>query len=191
MKKKKIKPIIISLLCIALVLTACFVVLRFRGSTVIKSTHREDISLNAALLRQDDKLWAEDTLGTSSYTMKKSGCLTTCIASALNTSPADLNRLFSDNKVYDSNGNIQWDKIRQLGYSVEVYTAVSEEDIYYHLKEGHYPIVRVRVNGMGNFHYVLITGVENDDYICMDPLKNEYTKLSSYLNRVYALRIVY
>ncbi len=34
-------------------------------------------------------------------------------------------------------------------------------------------------------------GAENGDYICMDPLLDNLTKLSDYKNKIYAIRCVY
>ena len=170
---------------------------RVRHGVVIKTDRSEVISHEVITYRQDDERWAKDPLGNSSFTMKSSGCLVSCIASAVSmerveeVTPGELNRIFSENDVYDSEGNIQWSAIENIGgYTVNVYNDVEEQEIYRWLSEGHYPIVRVRVNGLGNWHYVLVVGLEDQEYICMDPLKDELTKLSKYLNRVYAVRVV-
>ena len=60
-----------------------------------------------------------------------------------------------------------------------------------YLNDGKYPIVRVRMSGVGNFHYVLIVGAKEDVYICMEPLEDELTALSKYGNRIYAVRCVW
>lgn len=201
MKKKNVLKI--ALLFVALcmgIMAVCF--LRFRGSKVISvSKSVEDIvpCENIILFRQDDERWAEDKLGSSVYSMKKSGCLVTCIAAALsmekmNVSPKSLNELFSYNDVYDLEGNLQWDPLRQLDggktYEVEVFSSASEEVLRDCLKQGKFPIVRVRMNGFGNFHYVLVVKLENGQYFCMDPLKDQLQPLSHYGNRVYAVRCV-
>ncbi len=59
------------------------------------------------------------------------------------------------------------------------------------LAAGHYPIVRVRMHGLGSYHYVLVVGTEEGDYVCMDPLEDSLTRLSDYLSRVYAVRVVF
>ncbi|MBQ8541517.1 MAG: C39 family peptidase [Clostridia bacterium] len=191
----KVKFIIPILILVVLLLSA-FVFLHFRGATVISADGREDISFPITQFCQDDARWSSDKLGASRYTMKTSGCITTSIATALSRgldeiTPGELNKAFSENGVYDTDGNIQWAKLDALGYKADVLSEVSEDEIYANLKNGQFPIVRVRVNGTGNFHYVLIVGVENGEYICMDPLKDELTPLSAYLNKVYAVRVVY
>lgn len=191
----KVKCILVFLIILILLLTL-FVFLRFNNSTAISADGRKDISFLVTAFRQDDARWANDTLGNSKFTMKSSGCITTAIASAVTKglneiTPGDLNRLFSENNVYDNNGNLQWSQLEALNYRADVLHEISEDEIYNYLKNGQFPIVRVRVNGVGSFHYVLIVGVENGNYICMDPLKDTLAPLSDYLNRVYAVRVVY
>ena len=170
---------------------------RHRGSVKLSTDNEYTVKDERPIYRQDDPEWAEDKLGDSVFTMESSGCLVTCIASAVSGSgeqvtPGELNRMFSANAVYDGEGNLQWGKLDALeSYSVEVFSSVSLEDIQACLYVGHFPIVRVRMHGIGNFHYVLIVGSENGDFICMDPLENEMTTLSDYGGRVYAVRCVW
>ena len=196
MKNRKIMKWIL-LLLVAIGAVVIMLGLKLRNGVHIEAEQTEMIPQAVTAYRQDDMRWAEDTLGNSSFKMKSSGCLTTCIASAVSmeyadqVTPGELNKLFSENNVYDGEGNIQWSAIEKIdGYAVKVYGDVSGEEICECLKEGHYPIVRVRMYGVGSFHYVLIVGIEDGDYICMDPLENDLTKLSHYLNRIYALRVV-
>ena len=198
MQNKKTTLIKLVILFIGVIVAAialfCF---RVRHGVIVKTDKTEVISHEVITYRQDDERWAKDSLGDSSFTMKSSGCLVSCIASAVSmermeeVTPGELNAIFSEHNVYDSEGNIQWSAIENIGgYTVNVYNDVEEQEIYRWLSEGHYPIVRVRVNGLGNWHYVLVVGLENQEYICMDPLKDELTKLSQYLDRVYAVRVV-
>ncbi len=202
MKKKKnlIHELIIKILvtaAIIITLAALFLGFRLRSSVTIRANQTELPPHDVTAYRQDDAQWADDTLGDSSFTMESSGCLVSCIASAVSmesgdeVTPGELNRLFTESNVYDHEGNIQWSTIDNInGYSSQVYSGVSQTEIEQCLAAGHYPIVRVRVNAIGNFHYVLIVGAEDGDYICMDPLKDELTKLSQYAGRVYAVRVV-
>ncbi len=175
-----------------------FVLMRLRGSVTVKPGRLQLTVGEVAACRQDDEIWAEDTLGDSGYTMRSSGCLVTCIASAVSmetgslTTPGAVNTVFSRKHVYDSEGNIQWSAIDGIeGYRAEVFQEVSEAVIEQCLAAGHYPIVRVRMHGLGNYHYVLVVGTEEGDYVCMDPLEDSLTRLSDYLSRVYAVRVVF
>ena len=198
MKNKK--KMIIGLLGAAsgiFIVAAGLLGLRLRNSVTIRAAQTEIPPHDVAIYRQDDERWADDMLGDSSFTMKSSGCLVSCIASAASmesgteVTPGELNSIFTEHSVYDSEGNIQWSALDNInGYSTQVYQDVSQQEIDQCLAAGHYPIVRVRVNMVGNFHYVLITGTEKEEYICMDPLKNELTELSQYGNKVYAVRVV-
>lgn len=201
MKRKSILFAIILLifLCAAAIF---FTFLRFRGSKVIKVS-KEAVDIipcdDIVLFRQDDERWAEDKLGSSDYSMQKSGCLVTCIAAALSMTgetitPESLNELFSSGGVYDREGNLQWENLRQLDggntYDAEVYSAVSEDILQDCLEWGKFPIARVRMRGIGNFHYILVVKFEDGKYFCMDPLEDELQPLSHYGNRVYAIRCV-
>ena len=200
MHNKKSNRIIIVLSCLLLgIVTAAagFLFLRLRGSVVVRPDQVEMFSREVVAYRQDDDAWAADGLGSSRFTMQSSGCLVTCIASAVSmetgteVTPGALNKIFSENQVYDSEGNVQWAMIEKIeGYSADVFQEVSEAEIAQCLAFGHYPIVRVRMHGLGNVHYVLIVGIEDGEYLCMDSLENELTRLSRYWNRVYAVRVV-
>ena len=195
MKKRRITNCMICVVCIVLIGFGFFM-LRFRGSHVVSAKEEVVPVSEIVLYRQDDERWADETLGDSSYTMEKSGCLVSCIASAVTMTkeektPSTLNEEFSAHNVYDAEGNILWDALRNMGeYEVDVFSEVTEELLIECLKDGRYPIVRVRMHGVGNFHYVLIVKAENGEFYCMDPLEDELTKLSKYGNRIYAVRCV-
>lgn len=197
MKKKRVVISILVLVFIVVGGVALGLAVRLRGSVRIRPAEQHALPEQIVFYSQDDKEWAIEYLGDSPYTIVNSGCLVTCIASALSmngdrVTPGELNALFSENAVYDAEGNMQWANLAKLdGFQVEVYERVSEADIARCLSEGHYPIVRVRVQGIGNIHYVLIVGTEDGEYLCMDPLRGELTKLSDYLGLVYAVRCVW
>lgn len=182
---------------ILVIMVGC-VYLRLRGSTIVKPRQKELDAGQITIYQQNHEKWADNTLGDSSFTMQSSGCLVTCIASAISSetgeavTPGRLNEIFSQNHVYDAEGNIQWAAIDEMeGYTAVVFPDVAVTEIESCLENEHYPIVRVRMHGLGNFHYVLIVGIADGEYICMDPLESKLTKLSRYLDRVYAVRMVY
>ena len=198
MKNNKLKKIFPILIVIVMVLSALFALFyQLHNSVKIKPTNEYRVNENIVMYRQDDDSWAQDFLGESQYTMESSGCLVTCISSAVTMNGAQMtpglaNEIFSMNEVFDSEGNLQWEKVNEIeGYHAKVFTEASNEVIEECLMAGKYPIARVRMHGLGNFHYVLIVGAEDGEYICMDPLQDELTKLSAYGNRVYALRCVW
>lgn len=58
------------------------------------------------------------------------------------------------------------------------------------LQDGIYPIVRVRMKGSGNFHFVLIVKSERGKFWCMDPMvqTDSLVSLEEFGNRIYAVR---
>lgn len=199
MRKKAVKRaefIIILLVCLAIAAFG-FMQLRFRGSVAVHAGETILSGGETIFYRQDDERWAAEAMGSSVYTLGSSGCLVSSIASALSMmgdekTPYDLNELFSQQDVYDAEGNLLWDALRNTGkYEAEVYGSVTEELLPDLLKEGKYPIVRVRMYGLGNFHYVLVVKAEAGEYYCVDPLEDGLVPLSRYGNRVYAVRCVY
>lgn len=200
-KSKKIHPVvsISMILCCLLLVGAGLLYLRLRNGVWIKAPQDKNILPDTEVIcyRQDEIQWGDDRLGDSQYTLRSSGCLVSCIASALSMgsgmeeTPGTLNIKLSSGQVYDTEGNLQWEALAALDdYQVDVYPEISSEVITSCLSEERYPIVRVRMHAVGSFHYVLIVGIQNGDYLCMDPLKDEITPLSTYGNRVYGIRCV-
>lgn len=199
-KSKITKYKMLLLLCCLLLAGIGVVCFRLRGGVQVKAPQDMDIlpDAEAVLYRQDDERWGEDRLGASKDTMRSSGCLVSCIASALSMesgaeeTPGSLNEKFSEMQVYDTEGNLQWQLLAKgEEYRADVYEEVSADIIDACLLQGHCPIARVRMYAFGNIHYVLIIGAKDGEYLCMDPLRDEITELSDYGSRVYAVRCVY
>jgi hypothetical protein len=196
-KNKKI-TIILALIVIFILGLVAFVKIKDRNGVVAKST--TDFPVNEKLIsyRQDNAEWKADKIGNSKYDLESSGCVITSIATAISNSnmamnPGELNQFLSENNVFDDNGNLQWGKIDELdGFYADVYSDKSSAIIDECLAAGHYPIVKIHRNTFFSYHhYVLVIGAENGDYICMDPLQDNLTKLSDYKNKIYAIRCVY
>lgn len=176
-------------------------------ASVIELEAAKDIPCdNVVYFYQSDMNWYNDSLGESNYEMDDSGCLTTAITSALSMqnidvenvdviTPKTINKLLSDNNGYDSEGNMQWDKLEELIGRKVVRKQAGEVDsskIDKLLKKGIYPIVRIRVGGNGPIHYVLITESHDGEYWCMDPMNKDLTPvpLSKHNNTIYAVRYI-
>lgn len=167
---------------------------------------REHSVEDPVLYHQRDERWSKDKLGDSSYTMGSSGCLTTCIASALSTqyqntgtgreiSPGELNQLFTDKGVYNHSGDIVWDKVKEALPEAEVLVAsqVDPLEIEDLLDKGRYPIVKVKIGGNGAGHWVAIMETWDKLYRCMDPLDDSghLTSLNDHESVAYRMRCVY
>ena len=78
---------------------------------------------------------------------------------------------------------------------VEVFVAssVDSNEIEELLKEGHYPIIKVKVEGTKTAHWVMLVGSEDGEYLCMDPLEKDgkLIPLSRHGGVVYRMRCVY
>lgn len=206
MKRKKIIYITFFILLIV-VATALFYRLhrpKNSGTAVLPQAAFSCDSIS--FYRQRDASWADDKMGESKYIMASSGCLTTALAAGLEMekqkedpmyelTPGELNRLFSENGVYNSSGDIVWGNISSALDEVQVYVGktVSSTIIDNFLSEGKYPVVRVRVGGNGAMHWVLIVSSDETMYYCMDPLSQQTTAvpLSSFDNKIYSIRCVY
>lgn len=177
---------------IILLTAAAFVFFKFRGSIRLNAS-REVKAGEITCFTQDDPGWAADTLGTSSYTMASSGCLTTCIASIQNQFPGEMNRWLSDQSAYDAEGNLLWEELEKaLEVKVTRQNAgeTSGSELEELLEKGIFPILRVRMGGFGNFHYVVLAESDGEEFWCMDPLNQdkELAPLSQFGNRIYAVR---
>ena len=149
--------------------------------------------------RQNDPLWADDALGDSRYRMGGSGCLVCCLASTLNaqgydTDPGRLNALFTEQGVYNSEGEVLWDKLEDAvpGARVTLPARVDAGALEEAAAQGLLPLVKVKFKGIGYHHWVLIIGASNGDYLCMDPLSAEQEPLPLSANggEIYRYRIV-
>lgn len=205
--KKKLKYFIIIFIIFLVLLILAY---KFKANTTVDSVILEatkDIkTADTIFFFQSDLRWYNDSLGDSEFEMDDSGCLTTSITSALcmeeievdgidEINPKTINKLLSENNVYDSEGNMQWEPLAEtLDITVVKKSAdeISSSKIDKLLKKGIYPIVRVRVGGVGAIHYVLITESHDGEYWCMDPMnRNEVlVSLSDYGNIVYAMRYI-
>ncbi len=152
---------------------------------------------------QKDKRWADDKLGNSKYTMSNSGCLVTCITSMIlmqdipvpelsEITPKTLNEYFSKNNVYDSEGNLDWIKAGEV-LDVEFIGCDSSEfkgnGMERLLNEKKYPIVCVKTEN-GNYHFVLVVGSDEDNFLCMDPMNEDgnVTSMSKFDDKIYSVR---
>lgn len=206
MRKKKI--IVAGILILAVCFfTGMFFFFRLKRdrSVAIKPKGEYPAGKVAAYCQRDER-WKEDTLGNSGFSMGGSGCLTSCIASALSAeaealgtgfsmTPGELNRMFSEQEVYNAQGDIVWAQIKEALPQTQVVVAssVKEKEIESLLAGGHYPIVKVKAGGHGASHWVLLVGSKDGEYLCMDPLEpdGELIPLSRHGGVVYRMRCVY
>lgn len=202
MKLKNKVIIVVSVLILLAVLSITALYLyKERNAKIINSSG--EITSNATAFYQKDDLWKNDFLGNSEFHMGDSGCLTTCIASQLlmqgisveevsDITPGTLNEFFSKNNVYDTEGNLQWDvaaSVLKIKYVRKETSEISESELETLIKNRIYPIVSVKMPKSGNYHFVLLVGADEKNFLCMDPLnKNEeLVSLSEFGNKIYSV----
>lgn len=203
MKSKKRIIILVSavIVFVLLAIAALYLYKNRNAETIYPSS--EIMTENIAVFYQKDDRWKDDPLGNSEYHMGDSGCLTTCIASQLlmqnisvdeipDITPAALNKFFSDNNVYDSEGDLQWDaagKSLNVDFISKETSEITENELENLIGNNVYPIVCVK-RPSGNYHFVLLAGSDKNSFLCMDPLDkdNGIVPLSYYDNKIYSVR---
>ncbi|WP_026489450.1 hypothetical protein [Butyrivibrio sp. XBB1001] len=196
MKKRKMYIVLVLVVVLGILLLSQ--IAKNRGGINVKCNVEYPVPEKMVGYRQDDDRWKDIHLGESKYTMESSGCITTCIASAISETdnpltPEETVTLLSENGVFDDDGNMQWSKLDSLpGFNAQVFSDLNSSYIDECLAQGRYPIVKVHRKSLFSYHhFVLIIGAENGQYICMDPLKDSYTTLKDYGNRIYSVRCVW
>lgn len=155
---------------------------------------------------QRDSRWGEDHLGEARDTMASSGCLVCALAAGLDMqaesknldfymTAGELNQVLSDAVAYTENGAVIWGKVSEAVPGTVCYVAdtVRAEEIDELLADGIFPVVKVRMGGVGAWHWVLLTGTDENGYVCMDPMGEAEVpvSLSEFQDRVYSVRAVY
>ena len=177
--KNKLLIAISVFILLAILSVTALCLYRDRNAKTINSS--EEITSNPIAFYQKDDIWKNDFLGNSEYHMGDSGCLTTCIASQLLI-----------NNVYDSEGNLQWDiagSVLKIKYIRKETSEISESELETLIKNRIYPIVSVKMPKSGNYHFVLLVGSDEKNFLCMDPLNkyNEIVSLSEFGNKIYSV----
>lgn len=111
------------------------------AAPAVVETAQENAAEQVVFFRQKDDRWKSDALGDSIYHMADSGCLTCCVAAALqmqqisvdglpeNADAGEVNQFFSEHGVYDSAGNLLWEMLEQTaGVSVRKQDAAELQD---------------------------------------------------------------
>ena len=206
-KKYRVVALILAAVILAAGGVLCYRHFHQTAQPVTAEASAETAAAETVIFRQKDDRWKDDALGDSAYHMADSGCLTCCVAAALQMQqisvdglPEDadagaVNQFFSEQGVYDGQGNLQWDVLEQVtGVPVLRQDAAElpEGALDEYLADGCFPIVRVKMPKSGSTHYELLTGSEDGTYQCMDPLqkKEQTVPLSDFHNQIYAVRVL-
>lgn len=190
----------------ALVFAVTYLFCGRNGNSVLLVPEKALESPEVVWFMQKDPRWAKDHLGTAKDTMESSGCLVSALAAGLDMEASErgmdfsmtageLNQRFSEAQVYNENGAIVWDRIPEAipGAKCHLAAKATAREIDELLESGIYPAVKVRIGGLGAYHWVLLVGSDGEDYLCMDPLSEEETlvPLSEFWSRIHGVRAVY
>ena len=199
MKKRKTW---IALLITLLAVAALVIALPFGRAFVIKNygidlTPNGEIPLHEVkAFLQNDASWAQDKLGASSFGMGGHGCLVCCVASAMcalgmETDSGKLNKLLFEKGVYTPDGDIIWSNLKALGLTYDYNNDFDASVLEKHLQNGLLPMVKVKYKGKGAYHWVLVTGSTQEDFMVIDSLHaaKEPIPLKTH-GKVYAYRVL-
>ncbi len=200
-KNKKIRTAIL-VLCVLLFAAAAaggYYALRAKGIIGITLTPSRDYEIHpVTYYLQNDPLWADDKLGSTSRSLGGAGCLISCVASAITdldsaVTPGELNKRLTDVGGF-SGGDLIWYKINEAVPSIDyTYSRVfSAQTIEKDLKQGLLPIVNVKYRGGLVSHWVLIVGAKDGDFLVYDPLNGDKEPIPlSVHGKVYAYRVLH
>lgn len=192
------------LVCILLIITGTGAIYLYKNRNAEVILPKEEITYpdTVAFFQQDER-WKDDNLGNSKYKMGDSGCLTTCLTSMVimqnitvseldEITPKTLNEYFSENGVYDSEGDLDWTvagNVLGVEFTRKEPSELSENEVDDMLKNRVYPVVCVKTEN-GNYHFVLIVGSDEENFLCMDPMNKdgEITPLSKFDDKIYSVR---
>lgn len=191
--------VLIVLLIAALVLgtyVARVMYIRTVGINLVPIKDYEIVSL--PYYQQNDPRWSSEKIGSSSSSMGGEGCLVSSVANAMSYMGQDVNPQAVNESLSEIDGfdgpNLIWYKINQSYPEIDYkYSRTfSNKTIEDHLKNGRLPIVKVRYKGLGIYHWVVIVGAKDGEYLIADPLSKvtEPAQLSTHGGRIYAYRVL-
>lgn len=147
--------------------------------------------------RQNDPEWQNNLIGTTNRNMGSTGCLISCVATAISQLGSPVKPDEFNSKLTQVNGfqgaDLIWYKINEAFPKINYrYNRIfNNKIIESDLEKGLLPIVNVKYYKTGVTHWVIIVGAEDGEFIICDPLGDGYsTKLLSDHGKVYAYRVI-
>jgi hypothetical protein len=148
--------------------------------------------------RQNDPKWKDIEIGASKRKMGSTGCLISCVATAISELSSSVTPEGFNTKLTEVDGfqgaDLIWYKINEAYPDINYrYSRIfSNKTIESDLEKGLLPIVNVRYKKTGVTHWVLIVGAKDGEFIICDPLDDGFSsRLLSEHGKVYAYRVIY
>ena len=147
--------------------------------------------------RQNDPEWQDEEIGASQRKMGSTGCLVSCVATAISQLDSPITPMKINDKLTQFNGfqgaDLIWYKINEAFPNIDYrYRRIfNNRMIESDLKKGLLPIVNVKYHKTGITHWVIITGARDGEFIICDPLGDgQSTSLLSDHGKVYSYRVI-
>jgi hypothetical protein len=147
--------------------------------------------------RQNDPEWKNEEIGASQRKMGSTGCLVSCVSSAISQLDSPVTPKEFNDSLTQVNGfqgaDLIWYKINEAFPNIDYrYSRTfSNRMIESDLEKGLLPIVNVKYHKTGITHWVIITGAKDGEFIICDPLGDGHsTRLLSDHGKVYAYRVI-
>ena len=151
--------------------------------------------------RQDDDRWAQDHIGDTEDTMGLYGCTISAVAMAASNllgkeyTPGELNKDLSQADGFTDRGWLIWAALPNVTdnkISALMYNQADHTHIKSCMDDGHYPIVKIFLNG-SYVHWVLVVGTTENDYLIRDPFLDADegpTRLSERADKIHSIRCI-
>ncbi len=151
------------------------------------------------MFKQRDARWADDSMKPSVATLRGYGCLVCCVSmlfahQGVETTPKKLNRYLGRQGGYTLSGLLKWDPCAAYTSGrvrVDYLGGPDGRRLAREMANGNPVIVKVQLPS-GVFHWVLVVGFADGEYLVHDPLGEESgpVKLSQFGRIIYAMRIL-
>lgn len=166
------------------------------GFTVIPSEQGEFMSPKVALLR-DQPI----PIDVTEENIRNSWMMAIALnASGINVSTQEINQSLADSGFYAEADEIHWKKLNKAVPQASFYfrRIFGGSTLVKELKSGKLPLIKVKdekadKSGAETFHWLMLVGWKNKDFLVIDPLKLPDIKpvpLSKY-GRIYGYRVLY
>lgn len=147
--------------------------------------------------RQNDPLWAGETIGGLGESMARAGCAVCGLAMALDIygarmNPKELNDALKACDGYNPRGWLRWNAVEKVSGGKAVIDSLARPDyalIDRAVDNRQAVLAKVYINGLIP-HWVLIAGKDGQEYLIRDPLGEDKAigRLSDYQSKIYSIR---
>ncbi|CAN5365029.1 hypothetical protein BH09VER1_BH09VER1_54660 [soil metagenome] len=157
------------------------------------------VQIAAPPFLQWDTRWSDEKLGQSEEKIGATGCTLCAVSMAINSQgfkndPASLNKLLIKNGGYTTSGLLIWGSLPAVTkgqFGVQVADHPTYEVIDRQLAQGN-PVIAKVLFGDAIWHWVLICGKQDKQYLINDPLGSgpSHQDMANYPKGIFAVRFL-